>query len=242
MTSFDRRRRSDAAELMDADDVDYDTFRGCLSDLATVNRLSLGYRPTLEFLHRLARDGRWPKDRALRVIDVGCGYGDTLRAIAHWAAKRGLAIDLTGVDRNRWSARAAAEATPQGMNIAWRTADIFDYRPDDSVDVIVSSLFAHHLDDAALLRFLVWMEGAAALGWFINDLHRHQLAFSGFKAASRALRLHPFVQHDGPVSFARSFVAADWRRMLAEAGIRPDAARISRRFPFRLCVDRTKPA
>jgi hypothetical protein len=44
------------------------------------------------------------------------------------------------------------------------------------------------------------------------------------------------VQHDGPISVARSFTAADWRRLIAEAGIQQERIRINRYFPFRLCV------
>jgi hypothetical protein len=43
---------------MDDPSVGYATFRGCLHDLARVNRLSLGYRPTLAFLEGLRRAGR----------------------------------------------------------------------------------------------------------------------------------------------------------------------------------------
>ena len=230
---MDLSRRSSEPEWMDGEGVDYETFRGCLRDLARVNVLSGGYRPTLAFLDGLARDGRLPRGRPLRVTDMGSGYGDALRAIARWAAKRSVAVELTGVDLNPWSARAAAEATPEG-GIAYVTGDAFD--GGEGADVILSALFAHHLDDAGVVRFLRLMEERAALGWFVNDLHRHPLPYAAFGALARGLRLHPFVRHDGPVSFARAFVPADWHRFLAEASVA--GATVRRRFPFRLCVAR----
>lgn len=238
MTGFDAAHRSAERELMDDDAVDFETFRGCLVDLARVNRLSLGYRPTLGFLERLRRTRQWPRDRAVKIIDVGCGYGDTLREIARWAKARDLQVELVGVDRTPWAARAAAAATPDKMPIAWRTADVFDVSAD--ADVVISALFTHHLGDEDVVRFVGWMEAGATLGWFVNDLQRSRVAYDGFKVLSAALRMHRFVRHDGPVSFARSFRADDWRRYTQLAGLAAGAAEVQSWTPFRLCVARLR--
>ena len=60
--------RSAATELMDGPDVDYETLQGCLRDLARVNVLSGGYRPTLTFLERLRRQGRLGLGRPVEVL------------------------------------------------------------------------------------------------------------------------------------------------------------------------------
>ncbi len=234
----DLSRRSHEPELMDALDTDYETFRDCLRDLARVNVLSMGYRPTLGFLEELRRAGRLDLGRPVEILDAGSGYGDGLRAVDGWAARHGLPVRLTGVDLNPWSARAASEATGQGRPIRWVTGDIFDH--GEEADVILSALFAHHLDDALLVRFLRWMEQRAPVGWFVNDIHRHALPHAAFGPLARALRFHRFVRHDGPVSFARAFVPGDWQRLLREAGV--TGAEVRRWFPFRLCVARVKPA
>src|SRR3546814_10084158 len=77
------------------------------------------------------------------------------------------------------------------------------------------------------------MEATARIGWFVNDLHRHPVPYYAFSALARAARWHKFVRHDGPVSIGRAFVAADWRRLLATAGIEDGAAKIAWRMPFR---------
>jgi SAM-dependent methyltransferase len=236
---FDLSRRSQEAELMDAADTDYDTFRDCLRDLARVNVLSMGYRPTLAFLDGLRRSGRLPTRGPVRVLDVGSGYGDLLRTIDHWAERHGIEVHLTGIDLSPWSARAAREVTDEGRPINWVTGDIFEHQ--GGADVVVSSLFTHHLDDAGVVRFLRWMEERAQLGWMINDLHRHILPYSTFGALAAALRWHRFVRHDGPVSFARSFVAAEWRSIVAQAAIPAQQVTVQRWFPFRLCVSRVRP-
>lgn len=240
MTTPDLSRRSSRAELMDSEKTDFETFRGCLVDLARVNALTLAYRPTLRFFQALAKSGRLPRDRALRVVDVGSGFGDMLRKVDRWAMQHGLEVELTGVDLSPWSARAAQPASAPGQPISYVTADVFDYRPAQPIDVIVSSLFAHHLPDVAVVQFVSWMEANAGVGWFVNDLHRHPIPYHAFRLASRALRFHHFVQHDGPISIARAFNAAEWRTILQIAGIPNGAALISWRFPFRLCVSRIK--
>jgi SAM-dependent methyltransferase len=239
MNAIDFSHRSERTELMDTERVGFEEFRACLYDLGRVNRLTLAYRPTLAFLDRLLANGR-PRERPIELVDVGSGYGDMLRRIAAWGRRRGVALSLTGVDLNPWSRKAAAEATPQGHAINWVTADAFTYAPSRPIDVIVSSLFTHHLPDRLVARFLGWMEANARLGWFVNDLHRHPLPYHFFRHFAKLARFHRFVQHDGPVSIARAFAASDWQRLLAEAGIEPLGAEVARRAPFRLTVARFK--
>lgn len=230
--------RSRAPELMDDATTDFETFRDCLKDLARVNELTLAYRPTLAFLERLWLAERFPRHRPLEIVDIGSGYGDMIREILRWVEARGVAVALTGLDASRWSARAAAEETPPGAPVVWRTEDVFS--SSMTADVVVSSLFVHHLFDEDPARFVAWSERTARLGWFVNDLRRSRFSYEGFRIASRLLGMHRFVRHDGPVSIARGFVEADWRAILAEAEVPYEAAKVRRRFPFRLCVARVK--
>ena len=49
-------------------------------------------------------------------------------------------------------------------------------------------------------------------------------------AGFRLMRFSPMVIHDSTVSIARSFVRADWERLLAEAGVQAELRWV---FPFR---------
>lgn len=239
MTTVDFASRSTLDELMDTERVSFEEFRACLVDLCLINRLTFAYRPTLSFFERLRKRGL-PAGRPLEVLDVGSGYGDMLRAVSAWAEKRGVAVSLTGVDLNPWSRQAAVEATRPGRDIRWVTADAFAYAPPEGVDVVISSIFTHHLPDPLVVRFLRFMESTARLGWFVNDLHRHPVPYHFFKRAARLARFHRFVQYDGPVSIARSFTREDWGRLLAEADVHRAAAQITWWVPFRFCVERFK--
>lgn len=221
---------------MDTVPVSPDDFAECLADLEIVNRLTRARAPTFAFLDRLTAG--WPRGAQFRVVDAGSGQGEMLRSIHGWALGRGLQPQLVGVDLQPASAMAARDRTPPGMEIEWVSADILDYRPAKPPHVVTSALFAHHLEDGQIVRFLRWMEQTATAGWFVNDLHRHPFAYHGFRLLSSLAGWHRFVRHDGPVSVARAFVPADWDTLLAQAGI--EGAEVRWHLPFRLCVARQK--
>ena len=223
--------RSTQPERMDTDCVDYDDYARCLRDLARVNVVTLTHRPTLAWLARETRNLA-----SFSLLDVACGHGDLLRRIRRWAARTGLDARLAGIDLNPWSLRAAAAATPDDAAIAWHNGDVFEH--GSRYDFIVSSQFTHHLTDAEIVRFIHWMEAHATRGWFIGDLHRHWFPYYGFGLLAVAAGWHHFVRSDGRISIARSFVPADWRRLVAVAGLAPDAVEIRWHMPFRLCISR----
>jgi len=218
-------------ELMDGD-CSYEDFRDCLQSLEKVNRWLLGYRPTLTWLERLPRGLREP----IHIVDVGSGGGDYLRQIAGWAQRRGIAMQLTGIDLNPYAARAAAESTQNELGITWVTGDALVYRPEKAVDVVVSSLLAHHLEDEEIVALIRWMEATARVGWFINDLERAEWTSRMFGWVP----WHPMVRHDGPVSFRRAFRKEDWVHLVAAAEIPRKAVKVDRWRPGRLCVGRWK--
>jgi len=219
------------SESMDQDTTSPEDYARCLHDLAALNRLTLTHLPTLRWLDRATRDLS-PGD-GFSVLDVACGYGDLLRAIHAWAARRGLVVSLAGIDLNPRSKVIAAAATPPEMAIAYRTGDVFADQPKPPPDYIVSSQFAHHLSDEELVRFLTWLDRHAVRGWLITDLHRHVLPYYGFRLLARAAGWHRIVRIDGTISIGRGFRRADWAEALAAAGL---TAAVTWHVPFRYTV------
>jgi 2-polyprenyl-3-methyl-5-hydroxy-6-metoxy-1,4-benzoquinol methylase len=223
------------AELMDGE-CSYEEFRDCLRSLEQVNRWLLGYRPTLAWLERLPHGLR----DLVHIVDVGSGGGDLLRQIAGWARRHGISVQLAGIDLNPHAARAAAESTPKKLGITWVTDDAMVYRPDKPIDIVVSSLMTHHLEDEEIIALLRWMEATVQVGWFINDLERSERSCRMFGWVAGIVGWHRFVRHDGPVSFRRAFREEDWVRLLAAAGIPREAVTVELWRPGRLCVGRWK--
>lgn len=227
----DFSQRSTERELMDEEGITFGEFHHCLQSLETINHLTFAYRPTLNWLRRWTESGQ-----CFTLLDAGSGGGDMLRQIAKQlppAAKRGN-IKLVGVDLNPWS-KKSAELIGTSSFIENKTANIFHFEPERNIDIIICSLFTHHLTNEQIIDFLKWIDSRAEKGWFINDLHRHPLPYYFIKAATALFSRNRLIRNDAAVSVARSFSMADWRRLLTQAGI-GERARTRWYFPFRICV------
>jgi SAM-dependent methyltransferase len=235
---LDFKSRSHQQEWLDRDDIDPHELRAVLHDLARFNTAFFGHRPILKWLGRIL--GRNIPGSAPTILDVGCGYGDLLRAIRRWANKRNLKPALLGVDLSPETIRIAREATDRADQIDFAVMDVFDLPPERRFDIIVSSLVAHHLGDEKLRDFLVLLERSSNQGWLIYDLQRHRLLYEVIGAASRLARLHPMVTKDGQISVMRSLTRKEWADRIAGAGIALSDVKI-RWFLFRFVIERRKP-
>lgn len=223
-------KRLEAEEMMDDPALPEPVYRAVLADLAKVNRVTMAYRPTLEFLQTALSERTH-----FSLLDVGFGQGDTLREIARWAKKRGVEARLVGVDLNPRSEIAARAVTDPALSITYITGDYADLM-SEKWDFIVSSLVAHHMSREELVLFLTVMESESRVGWFINDLHRHGFSYLGYPILAQLAGWHRIVRMDGQTSIARAFRPEDWTSLVAEAGV--EGAVIERKFPFRLCISR----
>jgi SAM-dependent methyltransferase len=235
--SLDFRRRSHEQEWLDRDDIDPAELRAVLRDLARFNTAFFGHSPILKWLGRVL--GRETRGSRPTIVDVGCGYGDLLRAIRQWSNKRNLKPRLLGVDLNPETIRIAQEVTDQADQIDFAVMDVFDLPPGRKFDIVVTSLVAHHLSDERLRDFLVLLERVATEGWLIYDLQRHRVLYEVIGLASRLARLHPMVTKDGQISVMRSLTREEWMDRLAAAGIELSDVKI-RWFLFRFVIERRK--
>jgi len=233
----DLSARSNEAEWLDRPDILPADLAAVLADLDRFNRAMLGHWPILRWLARATRDV--PKDRAVAILDVGCGSGDLLRAIQAWARRVGRAVTLTGVDLNPDTIAIARAATAEGDAIAFEAADVFDCRPAEPIDVVVNSLLAHHLSDRGIVALLGWMEATARRGWLVSDLQRSAVPYAFIGLMGKLTRLHPTVIHDGQISVARALTRAEWRARIAEAGLPLSGVSI-RWMLYRLLIGRLK--
>ncbi|HXE08149.1 MAG TPA: methyltransferase domain-containing protein [Acidobacteriaceae bacterium] len=247
MPELDFSRRVELEERMDGP-CSYQELRTCLRDLAVMNRLTRAHRPTMLWLEGIfcsssRPGGAWtghPNSRAMKLVDVGCGYGDMLRRIERWTAKRGVAMELVGVDVNANAVRAAREATPARSSVRFLLGDVRDCAEAQDADLIAASGMTHHLSEAELVRLLAWMEQTARVGWIVTDLHRMPVPYRLFSVLARGPWWHRFIRPDGMASIRRAFREEDWRRMCAAAQIDAGAITIHTHRPARLVVSRRK--
>lgn len=235
-SELDFSRRAELTEIMD-EPCEREYLRPYLESLARVNRWLMAMRSTLAWLDSLHLQGN---GEPVRILDVGCGYGDGLRRIKRWARERGIRVELTGLDLNPDATAIAAEVRGAETGIEWVTGDVFAYVPERRVDIVLSALFTHHLSNDDVTRFVRWMENNSSIGWFINDLSRAVTPYYSFKCFAWFMRMHPGVQYDGPISIERAFVAKEWRVLCEAAGLSAEDVTIAGWKPARLCVSRKK--
>lgn len=235
---LDFSRRAEVAEEIDGP-CSYEDLRNCLRDLALVNRLTRAHRPVMNWLDRLPNS---PRVRPLKIVDVGSGYGDMLRRIERWAARRRVAVELIGVDINANGLRAARESTPAGSAIQWIQGDATSCAETADADVVTASGMTHHLTEAELVRLVHWMESTAQVGWIIVDLQRKPVPYHLFDGIMRGPWWHRFIRPDGMRSIRRSFLAEDWVRICTTVGLCAGDVEIREHRPARLWVGRVKAA
>jgi SAM-dependent methyltransferase len=236
---MDFSKRAHVEEEMDGP-CSYEELRRCLQHLAIVNRFTLAHHHTIRWLERIPQ--LKGIQRQVRLVDIGCGYGDMLRRIESWASDHGVSMHLIGADINPDAIRAARESTQQSSRIEWMLGDVCTSPETQDVDLVTSCGVFHHLAEDEIVRLLAWMDSTARIGWYITDLHRKPVPYHVFDLLMRGPWWQRFIRPDGLRSIRRSFLAEDWRRMCAKAGLDLAVVRIDECRPARLCVGRVKPA
>lgn len=89
-------RLTGVVEWMDRPGVEPAELVQTLRDLAWINRASGGTRVVLVHLAAVLRGLPPP----VHLLDVGTGYADLPRAIAHWARQRRLALRIDAIDHH----------------------------------------------------------------------------------------------------------------------------------------------
>jgi len=218
--------RSYEKELLDRDDIPFADIRQNMRELDIINTRLGGHAITLTGFRRLLQDRQ-----SVTVCEIGCGGGDNLAAIERWCRKRKIAVNLMGIDINP-DCIEVARTTLASVGAALLVSD---YRlvnfGKEKPDIIFSSLFCHHFTDGQLVSMLQWMHTNAALGFFINDLHRHWLAYYSIKWLTALFSRSYLVKNDAPLSVKRGFARKEWITLLRQAGI--DNSHLQWRWAFR---------
>jgi SAM-dependent methyltransferase len=223
-----------AVELMDLPGTDAGELARALRDLARINRLFGGTRPILAHLAPLLSPAR-AAPAPIRILDVATGYGDIPRAIAQWARRRGLPLEIEALDHQERIAQLAARASVDYPEIRVHAGDALNLPyPDRSFDVVFASQVLHHMEGDDQRRLLSGLYRVARRVSVVSDLRRGRWPFlvtwASLHVASRSRLIH----HDGPLSIRRGFLPEELARLAREAGWR--GATVSRHAFFRLVL------
>jgi ubiquinone/menaquinone biosynthesis C-methylase UbiE len=222
-------KRSYTPELMDADHIPFEAIAQTLKELNVINRRLGGHATTLSGVKSLSQ-----KNRPALICEIGCGGGDNLNAIYDYCLKNKVQANFIGIDKNPECLAFAQQQYPD-LPCQWICSDYAQVNFDlKKPDIIFSSLFCHHFTDEQLVFMLQWMRINSRTGFFINDLHRHWLAFYLIKYITRYFSKSYLVRNDASLSVARSFREDDWKKLMQAAGI--GEFQIVWRWAFRFLV------
>lgn len=205
---IDTKFRSEAPELMDDFEMEGEILRDALDKIASINQLLGGNKVTINGIKTLIKSK--PKDQIIRIIDIGCGNGDMLRALANFGQKNGLNFLLKGIDANQFTINHAQSLSLNYPNISYECKDIFDdsNKPEEC-DIMICTLTLHHFKNEEIIYLLENFKKSAKLGIVVNDLQRSALAYRLFQALCFVFGLNSMSREDGLVSILRGFKRED---------------------------------
>lgn len=210
--------RSTDRELMDDLNCSGDVVDQTLRELEFINKWLGGNAVTAGALKRLLR---YSDKKHLSICDLGCGGGDMLKLIYSFGKKTGHTFSLTGIDANPAIVDYALKnlsgiprATARLANVLDEACTFHDY------DVVIGTLFFHHFSDEELVELFKRIYGQVSVGFIINDIHRHYLAYHSIKILTNWFSHSPMVKNDAALSVQRAFRKAELERILMEAGIK----------------------
>jgi len=207
--------RKRVPELMDDPGLDFATRASALQGLEKLNKIS----NTVESLFCEVRNlhAKNP-DRTLKILDVATGGGDNAIALCLLAQKENIRVEITAGDLSADAIKyASGKARAKGAQIEFVIMNALENLPD-GFDIVMTSLFTHHLDPPDIVNLLGNMSRAGGLV-VVNDLVRSEFAYALVWLSTRIFTKSKIVQYDGPVSVQASFTAAELKNMAREAGL-----------------------
>ena len=225
------RTRQLQPELMDQPGLEKNRHQHALRDLARLNWWSRSVNVLWPEIHKLANT----LNRPVRVLDIATGAGDIPIQLWHKGDSTGIKLDISACDISPTALEFAQHRSEQtGAQVTFFRFDIFrDVYPQD-YDVIISSLFLHHLDSDAASSFLHDCGQAAQKLLLINDLRRSWRNLLLVQTMTRLLSPSYIVHGDGPMSVRAAFTIPEVLKMAEDSGLA--GCRITQKWPFRFLL------
>jgi SAM-dependent methyltransferase len=215
-------RRVNTPEILDSDSCPPEEIAASLRDMSRINRWFGGVATTRRLIERVASaTGK----KSFSILEVAAGFGEVPRLAARQLVRKGIALDLTYLDR-------AQSHLLRGNRSVVADALALPFS-DGAFDLVSCSLFAHHLEPAELGQFAAEAVRVSRCAVLINDLVRHPLHLAFVYAGFPLMRSY-VSRADGPASVRRAYVPEEMRKILSAGTHASARVEISRHFLFRM--------
>ena len=210
------KHRSYQKELLDSKDIPFKDIARNMRELDFINTHLGGHSITISGLKKILRSVP-SSQKEFSICEIGCGGGDNLRILIDWCSKKNIKVRTIGIDINP-DCIAYAKSLSTHPQSEWITSDYKLVSFPDRPDIIFNSLFCHHFNDEQMIEILKWMQTQSKIGFFINDLHRHMLAYFSIKMLTALFSKSYLVKNDAPLSVRRGFRKNEIKSYLSAAG------------------------
>ncbi|MCP3905282.1 MAG: methyltransferase domain-containing protein [Planctomycetes bacterium] len=217
-------------EIMDEPDLEAERHHAALRGLARLNTLSGSAGRLWGEMRDLAR-----AEPPLHILDVATGGADVPIGLWRRARRGGLPLRLSACDVSPTAlAFAERRARDAGCDVDLFPLDVCTQSPPDRYDVVVCSLFLHHLDEESAVGLLRRLATAARRRLLVNDLHRGATDLALVAIAARLVTRSDVVHQDATRSVRAAYTTGELRQLAARAGL--DGATVRRGHPCRLLL------
>ncbi len=205
------------AELMDDPHLDPSLHAEALRGLERLNSFGRSTTELWRQLENLAKSKTLP---SIRVLDLATGGGDIPIDLAKRARYMGLPFEFVGADISPIAIICARErAKRENASVSFVQLDILKEEIPLGFDVIMTSLFTHHLDSLQVIALFAKMRTATRHLLLVNDLIRSEVNLVAVWLATRILSKSKIVHHDGPASVHAAYTVDEMKDMAAHAGL-----------------------
>ena len=213
--NFAKRRR--LPELMDNPGLSRELHFRALAGLSRLNGWSGSVRIIWRAIRSLQRDGN---PASLRILDVATGAGDIPIGLWRHALRSGMTVEIDACDISPVALEYARRKSGEhGAGIRFFECDALMLDCVMEYDVVISSLFLHHLTEDQATKLLRVMSLAARRMVLVNDLVRSSAGYALARAATRVLTSSRVVHVDGPRSVESAFTSREALRLAKRAGL-----------------------
>jgi len=231
----DLSKRNRLPEWMDQPDIDPALHLHALRGLSRLNYFS----NSVSLLWKPLRTLALANPNGFSVLDVATGSGDIPLALLKKAKHSGINIKFSLTDKSAFALNLVREKAQQhNLPIQCFETDALDGPPFPIHDVVICSLFLHHLDNNEAITLMKRMAKSARVAILINDLERSWLNWNMVWLASHLLTRSPVVHMDGPRSVAGAFNQLEVLELANQAGL--INVKVETRWPCRYLLSWVK--
>ena len=225
--------------MMDQPDLDVRRHVHALDALGRANAVSRTAAAIWPSIREAALD---QAPGPLRVLDIASGGGHLLLSLARRAARARMDVAWLGWDLSPVAIDYARTlASRRGVKrVRFERADALHDPIPAGIDVVLCTLFLHHLTESDAVALLQRMRAAARRAVVVSDLRRTRLGAAFTWAGCRMLSRSEVFRVDGMQSVAAAFSTGEARSLAAAAGF--GGAQVSQVWPQRWLLTWRKPA